>query len=775
VDDHSRPIGFGSLRRKEDARFIRGQGRYVDDVQLSGMLHGAILRSPLAHARIAAIDTSAALQHPKVHAVITGRDLEARGMAWMPTLSSDVQAVLATDKVRFQGQEVAFVIADDHYSARDALELIEVEYEPLEVVVDPHRALEPDAPVIREDRGSNHVFDWEAGDKQATEAAFARADVVVEQDMVFPRSHPAPLETCGAVADFDKVSGKLTVWCTTQAPHAHRTLYALVTGLPEHKIRVISPDVGGGFGNKVPVYPGYICAVVGALTTGRPVKWMEDRSENLMSTGFARDYAMGGRIAATRDGRMLALQVEVLADHGAFNAAAQPTRYPAGFFSVFTGSYDLQAAHCRVTGVYTNKAPGGVAYSCSFRIAEAVYLVERTVDCLARELGMDPADLRLANLLAPEQFPYESKTGWVYDSGDYARTLRKALDVAGYEELRREQAAKRERGELMGIGVGFFTEAVGAGPRRHMDIMGLGMNDSASLRIHPTGKAQLGISVQTQGQGHETTFAQIIGEELGIPPEDIDVVHGDTDATPYGLGTYGSRSTPVSGAATALVARKVRERARLIAAGMLEAAPADLEWSRGRWAVKGDPEKGVTIQEIAMAARGAIELPEGIEAGLDAEAVYDPPNLTFPFGAYVCVVDVDPGTAVVKVRRFVAVDDCGTRINPMIIEGQVHGGLTDGVGIALMETIAFDEDGNCLAGSLMDYLIPTAIDVPDWETDFTVTPSPHHPIGAKGIGESATVGSPPTIVNAVCDAIGVRHVDMPCTPSRVWDAMRGAT
>ena len=322
----------------------------------------------------------------------------------------------------------------------------------------------------------------------------------------------------------------------------------------------------------------------------------------------------------------------------------------------------------------------------------------------------------------------------------------------------------------------FFTEAVGAGPRRHMDMFGLAMNDGAALRVSPTGKAQLAISVQTQGQGHETTFAQIVAEELGIPPEDIDVVHGDTDATPYGLGTYGSRSTPVSGAATALAARKVRERARIVAAAMLEASPDDLEWQRGRWAVKGDPEQGVSIRDIAMAARGAIDLPDGVEAGLDAEAVYNPPNLTFPFGAYVCVVDVDPGTAVVKVRRFVAVDDCGTRINPMIIEGQVHGGLTDGVGMALMEHIAFDEDGNCLGGSLMDYLIPTAVEVPDWETDFTVTPSPHHPIGAKGIGESATVGSPPAIVNAICDALvplGVRHVDMPCTPSRVWDAMRG--
>jgi carbon-monoxide dehydrogenase large subunit len=774
-----RPIGFGRLLRKEDERFIRGQGNYLDDMHLPGMLHGAMLRSPVAHARIVSIDAAAALAHPKVHAVITGTTLQASGLAWMPTLSDDVQAVLATDKVRFHGQEVAFVIADDHYSAHDALELIDVEYEPLPVIVDPRRALEPDAPVIRDDKPGkrdNHIFDWESGDREATERVFARADVVVEQEMVFPRSHPAPMETCGAVAEFDRVSGKLTIWSTTQAPHAHRTLYAMITGLPEHKIRVVSPDIGGGFGNKVPVYPGYVCAAFGAMTTGRPVKWMEDRSENLMSTGFARDYVMQGRIAATAEGRILAVAVDVLADHGAFNATAQPTKYPAGFFHVFTGSYDLQAAHCHVRGVYTNKAPGGVAYACSFRIAEAVYLIERLVDMLARELAVDPAELRLANLIAPEQFPYTCKTGWVYDSGDYATTLRKVLDVAGYDELRRQQAAKRANGELMGIGVAFFTEAVGAGPRKHMDIVGLGMNDGAALRISPTGKAQLGISVQTQGQGHETTFAQIVAEELGIPPEDVDVIHGDTDTTPYGLGTYGSRSTPVSGAATAIVARKVRDKARLVASAMLEVSPADLEWEKGRWFVTGDPEQGATIQQIAMAARGSIELPEGVETGLDSESVYNPPNLTFPFGAYICVVEIDPGTAKVRVRRFVAVDDCGTRINPMIIEGQVHGGLADGVGIALMEMIAFDEHGNCLGGSLMDYLIPTAVEVPDWETDFTVTPSPHHPFGAKGIGESATVGSPPTIVNAVCDALapyGVRHIDMPCTPSRVWDAMQG--
>ena len=771
--------GFGRRLRKEDQRFIRGRGTFVDDVQRPGMLHGAVLRSPHPHARILSIDTLAAEAHPKVRAVLTGELLAKRNLAWMPTLSGDRQAVLATDKVRFQGQEVAFVVAEDRYSARDALELIDVEYEPLPVVIDARRALDADAPVIRDDlegRTGNRIFDWETGDAARTDDVFRQSEVTVSQDMLYPRVHPAPLETCGTVADFDPVSGKLTMWATTQAPHAHRTLLAMVSGLPEHKIRVISPDIGGGFGNKVPIYPGYICAVVGSMVTGRPVKWMEDRSENLMSTSFARDFHMRGELAATADGKIRAVRVTVLADHGAFNGAAQPTKYPAGFFGVFTGSYDLEAAHCQVTGVYTNKAPGGVAYSCSFRITEAVYLVERMVDVLAYELGLDPAELRMRNLLRPEQFPYRCQTGWVYDSGDYPRTLRLAMDLAGYAELRREQAALRASGRLMGIGVSFFTEAVGAGPRKHMDILGFGMADGAELRIHPTGTAVLRISVQTQGQGHETTFAQIVAEELGLSPDDVEVVHGDTDATPFGLGTYGSRSTPVSGAATAIVARKVRDRARIVASVMLEVNPADLEWEPGRWFVRGDPDSGRTIAQIALAAHSGLELPEGIEGQLDASCVYNPPNLTFPFGAYICVVDVDPGTGKVSVRRFIAVDDCGVRINPMIVEGQVHGGLADGIGMALMEVIAFDADGNCLGGSFMDYLLPTSLECPAWELGQTVTPSPHHPIGAKGVGESATVGSPPAVVNAVIDALrpyGVRHADMPLTPAQVWRAIQG--
>ncbi|MFN8169241.1 MAG: aerobic carbon-monoxide dehydrogenase large subunit [Candidatus Nanopelagicales bacterium] len=773
------PIGFGRMHRKEDVRFLRGEGNYVDDVQLPGMLYGAILRSPFAHAKILSVDTSAAEALPGVKAVITGAVLETLGLAWMPTLSYDTQAVLATDKVRFQGQEVAFVVAESRYIAKDALELIEVDYEPLPVVADAKKALDADAPVIRDDKEGktdNHIYDWEAGNLAETEAAFAAADVVVTEDILYPRVHPAPMETCGSVAHMDPVTGKLKLWTTTQAPHAHRTVYALVAGLPEQNIQVISPDIGGGFGNKVPIYPGYVCSIVGSIVTGKPVKWMEDRSENLMSTGFARDYHMKASIASTREGKILAVKVDVLADHGAFNGVAQPTKYPAGFFHIFTGSYDYPAAYCSVKAVYTNKAPGGVAYACSFRITEAAYVIERIVDCLAAELQMDPAELRLKNLLRPEQFPYTTPTGWEYDSGEYEKTMRVAMEIAGYDELRREQAEKRARGEYMGIGISFFTEGVGAGPRKHMDILGLGMADGCDLRVHPTGKAQVRLSVQSQGQGHETTFAQIVAHELGIPPEDIEVIHGDTDNTPFGLGTYGSRSTPVSGAAAALVARKVRDKARLIAAAALECAPDDLEWELGRWYVKGDPDRGRTIQEIAMDAHGPLELPEGVEGHLDAQVVYNPPNLTYPYGCYICVVDVDPGTGQVKVRRFIAVDDCGTRINPTIVEGQVHGGLADGVGMALMELIAFDEEGNNLGGSFMDYLLPTSMECPDWELGETVTPSPHHPIGAKGVGESATVGSPAAVVNAVIDAIspfGVRHADMPLTPANVWRAIQG--
>ena len=772
------PLGHGPMRRKEDARFVRGHGTFCDDITLPGMLHLAVLRSPVAHARIVSVDPSAALAHPEVRLVVTGLDLLERELAWFPTLAHDVQAVLATDKVRFQGQEVAFVVATNRYAARDALELIDVVYDMLEPVVDVRTALDPGRPLVRDEiegRTDNQVFAWETGDAEATAAAFERAEVVVSQEMVYPRVHPAPLETCGIVADHDPVTGKLTAWVTSQAPHVHRVLFSRFFGLPENQVRVVSPDVGGGFGNKVPIYPGYLCAIIASLELGVPVKWMEDRAENLLAGSFARDYVMSGEIAATRDGRILAVRAHVLADHGAFNATAAPSKFPAGFYSVFTGSYDIEAAYCAMTAVHTNKAPGGVAYSCSFRITEAVYLVERLVDRLAGELGMDPVELRRKNLITTEQFPYLTKTGWLYDSGDYHRTLDVALELAGYEELRREQAERRAAGELMGIGVSFFTEAVGAGPRKHMDIAGLGMADGVELTLLPSGQAVLRVSAQTQGQGHETTFAQIVAEELGIPPTEVEVVHGDTDATPFGLGTYGSRSIAVSGAAAVTAARRIQEKARQIAASMLEVAPHDLVWTPGAFHVAPAPERSVGIREIAAAAYGT-QLPSEMESGMEVGLTYNPPNLTFPYGAYICVVDVDPGTAAVTVRRFIAVDDCGTRINEMIVEGQIHRGLTDGIGLALMEYIGFDELGNHLAGSLMDYALPTSLEVPNWETGATVTPSPHHPIGAKGVGESATIGSLPAVVNAVMDALaplGVKHIDIPLTPPRVWEGIEG--
>jgi len=767
-----------SVHRFEDERFVRGRGNYVEDVNLPRMLHMVILRSPLAHAKIVSVDKSKAEQAPGVVAVVSGEDLAAHNLAWMPTLSGDTQAVFATDKVRFQGQEVAAVIATSAYAARDAIDLIEVDYDPLPVVVDPRKSLEDGAPLIRDDKEGqedNRCYHWEAGDKEATERAFAEADVVVKLDTFYPRCHPAPLETCGCVADVNSATGKAKIYMTSQAPHAHRTLFAIVAGLPEQNIQIISPDIGGGFGNKVPIYPGYVAATAASLLLDRPVKWIESRTENLISTGFARDYHMHGELALKSDGTMLALRTSLVSDNGAFYADAQPTKFRAGLFHIVTGSYDLKSAHVSADGAYTNKAPGGVAYRCSFRVTEASYLIERLVQNAAYEMGIDPAEIRRKNFIQPDQFPYKSVTGFVYDSGNYEGALDLALEKAGYAELRREQEKARKEGRLLGIGLASFTEVVGAGPGKDFDIAGIKMFDSAELRIHPTGKAILKIGVQTQGQGHETTFAQLVANELGIPPEDVTVQHGDTDNTPYGLGTYASRSTPTAGAATAVIGRKIRDKAKKIAAHLLEAAEEDLEWKEDRFQVAGVPDKTATIQEIAFAAY--TNPPEGMEAGLEGVHYYDPPNMTYPFGTYLVAVEVDPETGEWKVHKMVAVDDCGVRINPMIVEGQIHGGLAEGYAIAAMQLIDFDEDGNCIGSNFMDYLVPTAWEVPKLETYTTVTPSPHHPIGAKGVGESATVGSPAAYVNAVIDALvhlGVRNIDMPVTSGKVWEAIRTA-
>lgn len=764
------------MKRKEDPRFLQGRGRYVDDIKLPGMLYMDIVRSPYAHARIVNIDASAALAMEGVVAVITGKDLEAHGLHWMPTLMSDTQMVLPTEKVVYYSQEVACVIATDRYTAADAVENVIVEYEPLDPVVNPYDAL-ADKVIIREDKElkTNRIWHWEAGDKEATDHVFAEAAHVVREHIYLPRIHVASIETCGMVANYNPATGKMQLYMTTQAPHAIRTVFALVSGLPEQKIQVIAPDIGGGFGGKVPVYPGYVVCAVASLLLGKPVKWIEDRSENLTADSFARDYHLDAELAADADGKIIGLRVQGLADHGCADAAANPSKFPAGLFSICTGAYDMKAAHVNFDAVYTNKPPGGVAYRCSFRVTEAVHMIERLTDIMARELGQDPAEFRLKNFIAPESFPYKSPTGWEYDSGNYPAALHKAMAAISYEDLRREQAEKRARGELMGIGISSFVEVVGAGPSRDYDILGIKMFDSAEIRIHPTGKAIARFGTKSQGQGHETTYAQIIAEELGLPAADIEVEEGDTDTAPYGLGTYASRSTPTAGAAASMAARKIKAKARKIAAHLLEVNEEDLEWDVNKWQVKGSPEQAKTIQEIAFAAY--TNHPPDLEAGLEATDYYNPPNLTFPFGSYICVVDIDKGTGEVHVRRFVAIDDCGNIINPLVVEGQIHGGLTMGLAPALYEEIVYDENGQCLTGTFMDYLLPTAVESPKWETGHTITPSPHHPIGAKGVGESPTVGAPPAIANAVVDALwhlGVRHIDIPITPEKVWRVLRDA-
>jgi len=775
--------GMGVSRlRKEDARFIRGKGTYIDDIKLPGMLFGAIVRSPYAHARIKSVNKEKALALDGVVAVLTADDLKPVNLHWMPTIGGDSQAVLADEKVCFQLQEVAMVLATDRYIAADGADLVEVDYEELPAIVDPHRAMDDDAPIIREDIADrdevshgprthpNHIFTWEAGDKKATDAVFDKAEVTVSEEILNPRVHPCPIETCGCVASFDKPTGKLTVHITSQAPHLVRTVVAMLSGIPESKIRIIGGDIGGGFGNKVPIYPGYVIAIVASIVTGVPIKWIESRIDNISTTGFARDYHGVGELAADKDGRIKALRFSALADHGAFNSHVSATKLPAGLFSICTGSYDIPTAYCRVDAVYTNKAPGGVAYRCSLRVTEAVYLIERMMDVLAQKVGVDKAEIRRRNFIKADMFPYTTAFGWTVDSGNYHAALDKVLEAVDYEGLRKEQAEKRARGELMGIGISTFTEIVGAGPTKVCDILGIGLFDSCDIRVNPTGSAIARLGTMSQGQGHATTYAQIIATELGLPSDEIQIEEGDTDTAPYGAGTWGSRSTPVAGAAAALAARKIRAKAQKIAAHVLEVGEADLEWEIDRFKVKGNPSQFKTMKDIALVAHTG-NLPDGMEQGLGASEYYDPPNLTFPFGAYVCVVDIDRHTGETRVRRFYALDDCGTRINPMIIEGQVHGGLTEAFAVAFGQQIPFDESGNHLGNSLMDYFLPTAVETPHWETDETVTPSPHHPIGAKGVAESPHVGGIPCFSNAVIDAfshLDVTHMDMPHTAYRVW-------
>jgi carbon-monoxide dehydrogenase large subunit len=741
--------GLGASRKRvEDDRFIRGRGNYTDDIVLPGMLHMEILRSPVAHARIVSIDTSKAWEIPGVHLVLTGEMMATRNLAWMPTLSYDTQAVLATDKVRFQGQEVACVIADDPYIAKDACEAIVVEYEQLPVIVNPEQAVAPGAPVIRDDKENqtdNVIYDWEVGDRAGTDAAFAAADVVSTLELHYPRSHPSPIECCGSIADFNRATNKLTVYMTTQAPHIIRAAVAMVAELPEHMIRIISPDIGGGFGNKVPVYPGYVCSILASILLERPVKWIEDKSGNLISTGFARDIYLKGEMALRKDGKILAVRMHADADHGAFFSDAQPSKFKIGLLHSTFACYDVPVAHLTARGTYSNKAPGGVAYRCSFRVTEAMFFQERMVHAAANDLGMDQAEFRRVNFVRDDDFPHRTPFGFLTDSGQYGTCLDAGLEAIGYEQFLKEKEAAKAQGRLLGIGISTMTEPLGAGNSREYDILGIKMFDAAELRVHMTGKAILRTGARGQGQGHETTWAQIVAHELGIPADDVVV---------------------------AMASRKVRAKARKLAAHLLEVSEEDVEWELGRFFIRSAPERGVTIQECAIAAYA--NMPDGMEPGLEFTAFYDPPNLTWPFACYLVTVEVDPVTGVWDVLKMVAVDDCGVRINPMIVEGQIMGGLTEAYAMSNMQFITFDADGNCIGSNYMDYLLPTAWETPGYELHEVVTPCPHHPIGAKGIGECAAVGGPAAFVNAVLDALkdtGVRNIDMPLLPDRVWDAI----
>jgi aerobic carbon-monoxide dehydrogenase large subunit len=775
---------FGSgIRRREDPRLITGSAVYTDDLTLPGMLHAAMLRSPHAHARIVSIDTSHAVAANGVVAVYTAGDIEGalRPMpcAWLlPNAGLTVAdyPCLAKDVVRYVGDIVAVVVAESRYQAYDALDLIDVEYDPLPAITDPQAAAASGAPQLHANIKGNQAFHWtvSGGD---VEAAFANAEVIVRDRIIQQRLIPTAIETRAALAHYIQASGELTLWNTTQNPHIVRFLCSLVTGVPEDRLRVIAPEVGGGFGSKIAVYPADFLTVLCSKKLGRPVKWSETRSENYQATTHGRNHVQEVELAATNEGKITGLRAKVWSGMGAYLSTAAPGIPTILHGLMLCGSYDIPAIHEDVYGIYTNGTPVE-AYRGAGR-PEATFMIERLVDRLARQLNMDPAEVRRRNFIAPFDNGHPVATGLTYDSGNYHAALAKLIDESGYDDLRKQQAGARAEGKHMGIGLATYVEICGLGPSQVAGAIGFqgGLWESAIIRFHPSGKVHVFIGASPHGQGEETTFAQIVSKELGVSPDDVKVIHGDTDITPMGWGTYGSRTTAVGGAALAVTAHKIRDKAKVIAAHLLEAAVEDMDYEDGNFFVKGSPDKGKTIQDIALMANVAWNMPPGVEAGLEASTFYDPPNFTYPFGAHLAVVRVDPETGHVNLERYVCVDDCGPQINPMIVEGQVHGGVVQGVGQALWEEAVYDADGQLLTGTLLDYAIPRADVLPDIEVHSTVTPSPHHPLGVKGIGEAGTIASTVAVYNAVLDALaplGVSDVAMPLTPERVWRAIQQA-
>jgi aerobic carbon-monoxide dehydrogenase large subunit len=762
------------IKRREDPRLITGQATYVDDIKLPGMLYMAVLRSPYGHARIKSITTDAARNHPGVVAVYTAKDLKdtvgtvpvavplgkiAEGMG--------ARTPLAEDKVRFYGDTVAVAIADDPYTARDAADLIEVDYEPLPAAIDLEQAMQPGAPLLYEQFGTNVAFGihppTDEIDKVFAETQ-ANGGIVTKFRLDNQRLAPVSMETRGVVAEYRKADKTLTVWCSSQNPHLLRNYLAAQVHLPQHQVRVIVPEVGGGFGSKITLYPEEAIAAFATMKCGRAVKWVEDRSENLAGTIHGRGQVDYVEVAATKEGKVTGLKVYGISDLGAYAHLFTDAIMIAFGFPVSCGAYDIPVVHLSSDIVFTNKAPTD-AYRGAGR-PEATFVVERAMDIAARELGMDPAEIRRRNFIKPEQFPYKSAAGAVYDTGNYEPALDKALAIANYEALRAEQAQKRAKGELMGIGIASYIEICGFGPKGSAPF---GLYESARVRVEETGTVMVYSGSSPHGQGEETSFAQIVADEFTIPIENVLIMHGDTDSTPEGRGTYGSRTLALGGSAIFNAVQRLKEKMKQIAAHMLEASPSDVALEDGKFTVAGSPQKAVSFIEVAATANLSNTLAAGIEPGLETTVFYEPESCVFPFGTHVCVVDIDKDTGEVKLRRFVAVDDCGRQINPLLVQGQVHGGIAQGVGQALFEGVVYDENGQLLTATLMDYAMPIAPELPSYELDHTVTPTTVNPLGVKGVGEAGTIGSTPAVANAVADALGVANVDMPFRPEKLWN------
>ncbi|MDE0214907.1 MAG: molybdopterin-dependent oxidoreductase [Deltaproteobacteria bacterium] len=764
------------VKRREDPRLVQGLSHYVDDLRMADVMHAAILRSPHAHARINGINTDAARALPGVVTVVTGADIgDSVGSvpcaAANPTLRTPPHPVLAQGEVRYVGEPVAVAVAGDSYTARDALDLIEVDYEPLPAVSDLEKALEPGSPLVHSQWDSNQAFTFECGTGDMDKAR-AEADVIVKQKFIHQRLAPIPVETRGVVARYFPGEDELTVWSSTQIPHLLRAMLALMLNFPEHRIRIIAPEVGGGFGCKLNVYREEGLLAHLAMKLKGTVKWIEGRRENIQATIHGRGQVGTVEAAVKKDGTILGVTYDSLLDTGAYHQLLTPGMPPLTGLMI-SGSYKIPTLKFTSTGGFTNKVATD-AYRGAGR-PEATLVIERTMDLIARELDMDPVELRRKNFAQPADFPLQVATGLAYDSGNYQAALDRALEMVGYQDLRAEQQRLRAEGRYMGIGFSTYVEICAMGPSAALPAGGW---ESGTVRMDFTGKATVLTGVSPHGQGEETTFAQIVSDDLGVPIEDVAVLHGDTAVVPNGIGTFGSRGISVGGTAVYMATQKVREKAEAIAANVLECSTDDLEFEDGKFTVKGVPDKGITIQEVALQAHVATKLPAGMEPGLQATSVFEPSNFTFPFGTHICVVEVDTQSGEIEIKKYVAVDDCGKVINPMIVDGQVQGGIAQGLGQALLEEVVYDEDGQLVTGSLMDYAVARAEDLPPLEFDRTETPSPVNPMGVKGVGEAGTIGSTPSIVNAVVDALapfGVTHIDMPLKPEKIWRLCQGGS